>query len=101
INFKTSDILCVFLLYCYLNQYQKHYGILSNGKVWRLYDKSKVLYGEKRYIEFNFSKIEEKEEYKEQEWFVLFIYLMKRKILKKSNIIEVEKEQINKEKEIV
>ncbi|PRR23369.1 type I restriction endonuclease subunit R, partial [Borreliella burgdorferi] len=38
-------------LYRYLNQYQKHYGILSNGKVWRLYDKSKVLYGEKRYIE--------------------------------------------------
>ncbi|WP_396335579.1 hypothetical protein [Borreliella garinii] len=35
-------------LYRYLNQYQKHYGILSNGKAWRLYDKSKVLYGEKR-----------------------------------------------------
>ncbi len=46
-------------LYRYLNQYQKHYGILLNGKVWRLYDKSKVLYGEKRYIEFNFFKIEE------------------------------------------
>ncbi|MBB6208503.1 class I SAM-dependent DNA methyltransferase [Borreliella lanei] len=89
-------------LYRYLNQYQKHYGILSNGKVWRLYDKSKVLYGEKRYIEFNFSKIEEKEEYKEQEWFVLFIYLIrKERFLKKSNIIEVEKEQINKEKEII
>ncbi|WP_215538188.1 class I SAM-dependent DNA methyltransferase [Borreliella bavariensis] len=43
-------------LYRYLNQYQKHYGILSNGKIWRLYDKSKVLYGEKRYIEFDFSK---------------------------------------------
>ncbi|SCW42049.1 Type I restriction enzyme R protein N terminus (HSDR_N) [Borreliella japonica] len=56
-------------LYRYLNQYQKHYGILSNGKIWRLYDKSKVLYGEKRYIEFDFSKIEEKEEYKEQDGF--------------------------------
>uniref|UniRef100_UPI003B211A67 hypothetical protein n=1 Tax=Borreliella yangtzensis TaxID=683292 RepID=UPI003B211A67 len=51
-------------LYRYLNQYQKHYGILSNGKVWRLYDKSKVFYGEKSYIEFNFSKIGEKEAYK-------------------------------------
>ncbi|APS99240.1 type I restriction endonuclease subunit R (plasmid) [Borreliella mayonii] len=89
-------------LYRYLNQYQKYYGILSNGKVWRLYDKSKVLYGEKRYIEFNFSKIEEKEEYKEQEWFVLFIYLIrKERFLKRSNIIEVEKEQIAKEKEII
>ncbi|MCD2398396.1 class I SAM-dependent DNA methyltransferase [Borreliella burgdorferi] len=89
-------------LYKYLNQYQKHYGILSNGKVWRLYDKSKVLYGEKRYIEFNFSKIEEKEEYKEQEWFVLFIYLIrKERYLKTSNVIEVEKEQIAKEKEII
>lgn len=47
-------------LYRYLNQYQKHYGILSNGKIWRLYDKSKVLYGKKRYIEFDFSKIEKK-----------------------------------------
>ncbi|PRR07169.1 class I SAM-dependent DNA methyltransferase [Borreliella burgdorferi] len=89
-------------LYRYLNQYQKHYGILSNGKVWRLYDKSKVLYGEKRYIEFNFSKIEEKEEYREQEWFVLFIYLIrKERYLKTSNVIEVEKEQIAKEKEII
>ncbi len=26
-------------LYRYLNQYQKHYGILPNGKVWRSYDK--------------------------------------------------------------
>ncbi|PRQ89775.1 class I SAM-dependent DNA methyltransferase [Borreliella burgdorferi] len=89
-------------LYRYLNQYQKHYGILSNGKVWRLYDKSKVLYGEKRYIEFDFSKIAEKEEYKEQEWFVLFIYLIrKERYLKTSNVIEVEKEQIAKEKEII
>ncbi|WP_420025401.1 Eco57I restriction-modification methylase domain-containing protein [Borreliella valaisiana] len=89
-------------LYRYLNQYQKHYGILSNGKVWRLYDKSKVLYGEKRYIEFNFSKIEEKEEYKEQEWFVLFSYLIrKERYLKTSNVIEVEKKQIAKEKEII
>ncbi|SCW44097.1 hypothetical protein SAMN02983004_01124, partial [Borreliella japonica] len=89
-------------LYRYLNQYQKHYGILSNGEAWRLYDKSKVLYGEKRYIEFNFSKIEEKEEYKEQEWFVLFSYLIrKERYLKRSNVIEVEKEQIAKEKEII
>ncbi len=89
-------------LYRYLNQYQKHYGILSNGKVWRLYDKSKVLYGEKRYIEFDFSKIAEKEEYKEQEWFVLFIYLIrKERYLKTSNVIEVEKEQIANEKEII
>ncbi|WP_330529122.1 class I SAM-dependent DNA methyltransferase [Borreliella valaisiana] len=89
-------------LYRYLNQYQKHYGILSNGKVWRLYDKSKVVYGEKRYIEFNFSKIEEKEEYKEQEWFVLFSYLIrKERYLKTSNIIAVEKEQIAKEKKII
>ncbi|WNY65417.1 class I SAM-dependent DNA methyltransferase [Borreliella carolinensis] len=89
-------------LYRYLNQYQKHYGILSNGKVWRLYDKSKVLYGEKRYIEFNFSKIEEKEEYKEQEWFILFIYLIrKERFSKRSNVIEIEKEQISKEKEII
>ncbi|WP_151074396.1 class I SAM-dependent DNA methyltransferase [Borreliella turdi] len=89
-------------LYRYLNQYQKHYGILSNGKVWRLYDKSKVLYGEKRYIEFNFSKIKEKEEYKEQEWFILFIYLIrKERYLKTSNVIELEKEQIAKEKEII
>ncbi len=89
-------------LYRYLNQYQKHYGILSNGKVWRLYDKSKVLYGEKRYIEFDFSKIAEKEEYEEQEWFVLFIYLIrKERYLKTSNVIEVEKEQIAKEKEII
>ncbi|WP_215537563.1 class I SAM-dependent DNA methyltransferase [Borreliella bavariensis] len=89
-------------LYRYLHQYQKHYGILSNGKVWRLYDKSKVLYGEKRYIEFDFSKIEEKEEYKEQEWFILFIYLIrKERFLKRSNVIEVEKEQIAKEKEII
>lgn len=89
-------------LYKYLNQYQKHYGILSNGKIWRLYDKSKVLYGEKRYIEFDFSKIEEKEEYKEQEWFVLFIYLIrKERYLKTSNVIEIEKEQISKEKEII
>ncbi|WP_210369168.1 class I SAM-dependent DNA methyltransferase [Borreliella garinii] len=89
-------------LYRYLNQYQKHYGILSNGKIWRLYDKSKVLYGEKRYIEFDFSKIEEKEEYKEQEWFVLFIYLIrKERYLKTSNVIEIEKEQISKEKEII
>uniref|UniRef100_UPI003B20E933 Eco57I restriction-modification methylase domain-containing protein n=1 Tax=Borreliella tanukii TaxID=56146 RepID=UPI003B20E933 len=89
-------------LYRYLNQYQKHYGILSNGKVWRLYDKSKVLYGEKRYIEFDFSKIEEKEEYKEQEWFVLFSYLIrKERFSKRSNVIEIEKEQIAKEKEII
>ncbi|WP_215539747.1 class I SAM-dependent DNA methyltransferase [Borreliella bavariensis] len=89
-------------LYRYLNQYQKHYGILSNGKIWRLYDKSKVLYGEKRYIEFDFSKIEEKEEYKEQEWFILFIYLIrKERYLKTSNVIEIEKEQISKEKEII
>ncbi len=89
-------------LYRYLNQYQKHYGILSNGKVWRLYDKSKVLYGEKRYIEFDFSKIKEKEEYKEQEWFILFSYLIrKERYLKTSNIISVEKEQISKEKEII
>ncbi|QFI15081.1 Eco57I restriction-modification methylase domain-containing protein (plasmid) [Borrelia sp. CA_690] len=89
-------------LYRYLNQYQKHYGILSNGKVWRLYDKSKVLYGEKRYIEFDFSKIEEKEEYKEQEWFILFSYLIrKERYLKTSNLIEVEKEQIAQEKEII
>ncbi|WP_418905526.1 Eco57I restriction-modification methylase domain-containing protein [Borreliella japonica] len=89
-------------LYRYLNQYQKHYGILSNGKVWRLYDKSKVLYGEKRYIEFDFSKIEEKEEYKEQEWFDLFSYLIrKERYLKTNNVIEVEKEQITKEKEII
>ncbi|AHH05837.1 class I SAM-dependent DNA methyltransferase (plasmid) [Borrelia miyamotoi] len=89
-------------LYRYLNQYQKHYGILSNGKIWRLYDKSKVLYGEKRYIEFNFSKIEEKEEYKEQEWFILFIYLIrKERYLKTCNVIEIEKEQIAKEKEII
>ncbi|MCD2390009.1 class I SAM-dependent DNA methyltransferase, partial [Borreliella burgdorferi] len=89
-------------LYRYLNQYQKHYGILSNGKVWRLYDKSKVLYGEKRYIEFDFSKIAEKEEYEEQEWFILFIYLIrKERYLKTSNVIEVEKEQIAKEKEII
>ncbi|WP_215536343.1 class I SAM-dependent DNA methyltransferase [Borreliella bavariensis] len=89
-------------VYRYLNQYQKHYGILSNGKIWRLYDKSKVLYGEKRYIEFDFSKIEEKEEYKEQEWFILFIYLIrKERFLKRSNVIEVEKEQIAKEKEII
>ncbi|WP_418906231.1 Eco57I restriction-modification methylase domain-containing protein (plasmid) [Borreliella tanukii] len=89
-------------LYRYLNQYQKHYGILSNGKVWRLYDKSKVLYGEKRYIEFDFSKIEEKEEYEEQEWFVLFSYLIrKERYLKTSNVIKVEKEQISKEKEII
>ncbi|WP_418906248.1 Eco57I restriction-modification methylase domain-containing protein (plasmid) [Borreliella tanukii] len=89
-------------LYRYLNQYQKHYGILSNGKVWRLYDKSKVLYGEKRYIEFNFSKIEEKEEYKAQEWFILFIYLIrKERYLKTSNVIKVEKEQIAKEKDII
>ncbi|WP_215538876.1 class I SAM-dependent DNA methyltransferase [Borreliella bavariensis] len=89
-------------LYRYLNQYQKHYGILSNGKVWRLYDKSKVLYGEKRYIEFDFFKIEEKEEYKEQEWFILFIYLIrKERYLKTSNVIEIEKEQIAKEKEII
>ncbi|WP_420025276.1 Eco57I restriction-modification methylase domain-containing protein (plasmid) [Borreliella yangtzensis] len=89
-------------LYRYLNQYQKHYGIISNGKVWRLYDKSKVLYGEKRYIEFNFSKIEKKEEYKEQEWFILFSYLIrKERYLKTSNVIKFEKEQINKEKEII
>ncbi|WP_418457406.1 Eco57I restriction-modification methylase domain-containing protein [Borreliella andersonii] len=89
-------------LYRYLNQYQKHYGILSNGKVWRLYDKSKVLYGEKRYIEFDFSKIERKEEYREQEWFVLFSYLVKKeRYLKTSNVIIVEKEQIAKEKEII
>ncbi|WP_417903168.1 Eco57I restriction-modification methylase domain-containing protein (plasmid) [Borreliella andersonii] len=89
-------------LYSYLNQYQKHYGILSNGKVWRLYDKSKVLYGEKRYIEFDFSKIERKEEYREQEWFVLFSYLVKKeRYLKTSNVIIVEKEQIAKEKEII
>lgn len=89
-------------LYRYLNQYQKHYGILSNGKIWRLYDKSKVLYGEKRYIEFDFSKIEEKEEYKEQEWFILFIYLIrKERYLKTSNVIEIEKEQISKEKEMI
>ncbi|WP_418905170.1 Eco57I restriction-modification methylase domain-containing protein (plasmid) [Borreliella finlandensis] len=89
-------------LYRYLNQYQKHYGILSNGKVWRLYDKSKVLYGEKRYIEFNFSKIKGKEDYGKQEWFVLFSYLVrKERYLKTSNIIEVEKEQIAKEKEII
>ncbi|WP_418885159.1 Eco57I restriction-modification methylase domain-containing protein [Borreliella carolinensis] len=89
-------------LYRYLNQYQKHYGILSNGKVWRLYDKSKVLYGEKRYIEFNFSKIKEKEEYEEQEWFILFSYLIrKERYLKTSNVIAVEKEQIAKEKEII
>ncbi|WP_210378613.1 class I SAM-dependent DNA methyltransferase, partial [Borreliella garinii] len=89
-------------LYRYLNQYQKHYGILSNGKIWRLYDKSKVLYGEKRYIEFDFSKIEKKEEYKEQEWFILFIYLIrKERYLKTSNVIEIEKEQISKEKEII
>ncbi|WP_418905335.1 Eco57I restriction-modification methylase domain-containing protein (plasmid) [Borreliella turdi] len=89
-------------LYRYLNQYQKHYGIISNGKVWRLYDKSKVLYGEKRYIEFNFSKIKEKEEYKEQGWFILFIYLIrKERYLKTSNVIEIEKEQIAKEKEII
>ncbi|WP_418906499.1 Eco57I restriction-modification methylase domain-containing protein (plasmid) [Borreliella turdi] len=89
-------------LYRYLNQYQKHYGIMSNGKVWRLYDKSKVLYGEKRYIEFNFSKIKEKEEYKEQGWFILFIYLIrKERYLKTSNVIEIEKEQIAKEKEII
>ncbi|WP_418885673.1 Eco57I restriction-modification methylase domain-containing protein [Borreliella tanukii] len=88
-------------LYRYLNQYQKHYGILSNGKIWRLYDKSKVLYGEKRYIEFDFSKIN-KEEYKEQEWFVLFSYLIrKERYLKTSNVIKVEKEQIAKEKEII
>ncbi|WP_215541074.1 class I SAM-dependent DNA methyltransferase [Borreliella bavariensis] len=89
-------------LYRYLNQYQKHYGILSNGKIWRLYDKSKILYGEKRYIEFDFSKIEKKEEYKEQEWFILFIYLIrKERYLKTSNVIEIEKEQISKEKEII
>ncbi len=89
-------------LYRYLNQYQKHYGILSNGKIWRLYDKSKVLYGKKRYIEFDFSKIEKKEEYKEQEWFILFIYLIRReRYLKTSNVIEIEKEQISKEKEII
>ncbi|WP_215536314.1 class I SAM-dependent DNA methyltransferase [Borreliella bavariensis] len=89
-------------LYRYLNQYQKYYGILSNGKIWRLYDKSKVLYGEKRYIEFDFSKIEKKEEYKEQEWFILFIYLIrKERYLKTSNVIEIEKEQISKEKEII
>ncbi len=88
--------------YKYLNRYQKHYGILSNGKIWRLYDKSKVLYREKRYIEFDFSKIEEKEEYKEQEWFVLFIYLIrKERYIKTSNVIEIEKEQISKEKEII
>ncbi|APS99308.1 hypothetical protein Bmayo_04650 (plasmid) [Borreliella mayonii] len=51
-----------------------------------------MLYGEKRHIEFNFSKIEEKEEYKEQEWFVLFIYLIrKERYLKTSNVIEVKK----------
>ncbi|SCW42558.1 Type II restriction/modification system, DNA methylase subunit YeeA, partial [Borreliella japonica] len=67
-----------------------------------LYDKSKVLYGEKRYIEFNFSKIGEKEEYKEQEWVSLFSYLIrKERFLKRSNVIEVEKEQIAKEKEII
>ncbi|MGF7102140.1 class I SAM-dependent DNA methyltransferase [Borreliella kurtenbachii] len=89
-------------LYRYLNQYQKHYGVLSNGKVWRLYDKSKVLYGEKRYIEFDFSKIQEKEEYEEQEWFILFSYLIrKERYLKTSNVIAVEKEQIAKEKEII
>ncbi|AJY73058.1 class I SAM-dependent DNA methyltransferase [Borreliella afzelii] len=89
-------------LYRYLNQYQKHYGILSNGKVWRLYDKSKVLYGEKRYIEFDFSKIEEKEEYKEQGWFSLFSYLIrKERFLKRSNVIEIEKEKIAKEKEVI
>ncbi len=88
--------------YKYLNRYQKHYGILSNGKIWRLYDKSKVLYREKRYIEFDFSKIEEKEEYKEQEWFVLFIYLIrKERYIKTSNVIEIEKEQVSKEKEII
>ncbi len=89
-------------LYRYLNQYQKHYGILSNGKIWRLYDKSKVFYGEKIYIEFNFSKVEEKEEYREQEWFMLFSYLIrKERYLKTNNVIAVEKEQIAREKEII
>ncbi len=36
-------------LYRCLNQYQKHYGILSNGKVWSLYDKSKTLWRKKIY----------------------------------------------------
>ncbi|WP_434792927.1 class I SAM-dependent DNA methyltransferase (plasmid) [Borreliella burgdorferi] len=89
-------------LYRCLNQYQKHYGILSNGKIWRLYDKSKLPFGEKRFIEFNFSKIEEKEEYREQEWFVLFMYLIrKERYLKASKVIEFEKERIIKEKDMI
>ncbi|MBB6208470.1 hypothetical protein HNQ06_001000, partial [Borrelia lanei] len=89
-------------LYRYLNQYQKHYGILSNGKVWRLYDKSKVLYGEKRYIEFDFSKVNKEESYKEQDWFSFFNYLIKKeRFSKRSNVIEVEKEKIAKEKEVI
>lgn len=47
-------------LYRYLNQYQKHYGILSNGKIWRLYDKSKVLYGEKDILNLIFLKLKKK-----------------------------------------
>ncbi|WP_418457434.1 Eco57I restriction-modification methylase domain-containing protein [Borreliella andersonii] len=89
-------------LYRYLNQYQKHYGILSNGKVWRLYDKSKVLYGEKRYIEFDFSKINRDENYKGQDWFSFFRYLIrKERFLRRSNVIEAEKEKIAKEKEVI
>lgn len=41
----------------------------------------------KRYVEFDFSKIEEKEEYKEQGWFSLFSYLIrKERFFKKSNV---------------
>ncbi|WP_418905313.1 Eco57I restriction-modification methylase domain-containing protein (plasmid) [Borreliella turdi] len=87
-------------LYEYLNQYQKHYGILSNGAIWRIYDKSKVFYGDRKYIEFNLIEIDY--DYKEQEWFALFLYLIrKERYLKTSNIIELEKEQIAKEKEII
>ncbi|WP_445435749.1 Eco57I restriction-modification methylase domain-containing protein [Candidatus Borreliella tachyglossi] len=81
-------------LYFYLNQYQKSFGISTNGSTWRFYDKSQVYTGERKYIEFDFSKILEGH-FKKQEGFLLFYYL-----IRKDRYVgnEIREERIEREK---
>ncbi|AHH07677.1 hypothetical protein BCD_1611, partial (plasmid) [Borrelia crocidurae DOU] len=86
-------------IYRYLNQYKKDYGILTNGYKWRLYDKSKVFYGDKNYIEFNLEKMAENDFENQEEAALFYYFISKDRYL--NNAIKRENEEIIKDQNTI
>ena len=79
-----------------LNQYKRDFGIITNGHIWRFYDKSQIYTGEKKYIEFDFSEIL-KNKFNGQEGFLLFYYLVRKDRYLSGEIEEEKIERIREQ----